>query len=157
QHASAKRLKISRAQAACHPASCSTRAPDEMVAEVGFHNAAGLANRHPESRLFEWAHHLAAPELAQVATAPARRTVGMLAGELREVRSRLELRLERLDLLLRLLLGPCGARPRRARVHQQNVGRSYLFCHRLLRSLKPGRVTHARRLSRPGVRGNRQT
>src|SRR5688572_23650022 len=100
-----------------------------MITEIRFDDAAGFTYSEPERRDFERLDHLTLAERTQVTTAALRRAVGVLSRQLREVRARVELVFQRLDLGLCLCLRAGSARSRGPCIHQQNMRRFYLFCH----------------------------
>src|SRR5690606_6193490 len=83
----------------------------------------------PEGGIFERLDHLTPTESTQVATAGARRAIGVLTCKGREVRSSVELAFDSIDLLLSLLLGARRAGSRGSGIHEQNVGSSDLALH----------------------------
>lgn len=92
-----------------------------MVAEAGLDRIADLARRQRVGRVLESLDHLAAPEFPEVAAGLAAGAVEVLAREVGEIRTSIELLLELSDLRLRLVLGASRRGSSGALVREEDV------------------------------------
>lgn len=72
----------------------------QVVTELSLHRAVDLTDRFVEDHLVEFLHHLTGSEAAQIATALARRALGVCCRKLTEVGAALNFGLQILTLFL---------------------------------------------------------